>query len=61
MERHNAYNAQFWIYEEQKYGTWEDSQIFYRKQDRREARLRDTSFALSTEGQAFRRRMVDEG
>ena len=60
MEKHNAYNAQFWIYEEQKYGTWEDTQNFYRKQDEKEAQLRATSFSQSPEGRAFRRHLVDE-
>ena len=60
MNRHNAYNAKFWIYEEQRYGTWEDSQKFYRKQDKKEARLRASSFAQSKEGRTFRRHLVAE-
>ena len=30
---HNIYNAKFWIYEEKRFGTWEESQKFYRKLD----------------------------
>ena len=33
MQRHSAYNAKFWIFEEKRYGTWEESQEFYRKLD----------------------------
>ena len=40
MNRHSAYNAKFWIYEEQRFGTWEESQEFYRQQDRKEKALR---------------------
>ena len=60
MNRHNAYNAKFWIYEEKRYGTWEDSQEFYRKQDKKEARLRASSFAQSKEGRTFRGHLVAE-
>ena len=60
MNKHNVYNAQFWIYEEKRYGTWEDSQEFYRKQDKKEARLRASSFAQSKEGRAFRGHLVAE-
>ena len=60
MNRHNAYNAKFWIYEEKRYGTWEESQEFYRKQDKKEARLRASSFAQSKEGRTFRGHLVAE-
>ena len=60
MNRHKAYNAKFWIYEEKRYGTWEESQEFYRKQDKKEARLCASSFAQSKEGRTFRRHLVDE-
>ena len=60
MNRHNAYNAKFWIYEEKRYGTWEESQEFYRKQDKKEARLRASSFSQSKEGRTFRGHLVAE-
>ena len=58
MSRHGAYNAKFWIYEEQRFGTWEESQEFYRQQDRKEKALRTSSFLGSEEGRALRADLV---
>ena len=58
MNRHSAYNAKFWIYEEQRFGTWEESQEFYRQQDRKEKALRASSFLGSEEGRALRADLV---
>lgn len=51
MERYSGYNAKFWIFEEKRFGTWEESQEFYSRQAEEEKRIRATSFAnsLSTE------------
>ena len=35
-ENNNIYNAKFWIYEEKRFGTWKESQEFYRKLDEKE-------------------------
>ena len=43
MERYNGYNAKFWIFEEKRYATWEESQAFYSEQAKEEARVRATS------------------
>ena len=64
MQRYSGYNAKFWIFEEQRYGTWEESQEFYSRQAEEEKRIRATSFAnsLSTEElAAVRDRLVAEG
>ena len=64
MNRHKAYNAKFWIYEEQRYGTWEESQDFYKNQHKQEERIRAASVAnqLSpAELRAVRDRLVAEG
>ena len=64
MNRHSAYNAKFWIFEEKRYGTWEESQEFYRNQEKEQKRVRATSVAnsLSTEElAAVRDRLVAEG
>tara|TARA_A100001015_G_scaffold181179_1_gene201659 strand:- start:680 stop:967 length:288 start_codon:yes stop_codon:yes gene_type:complete len=64
MERYSGYNAKFWIFEEQRYGTWEESQEFYSRQAEEEKRIRARSFAnsLSTEElAAVRDRLVAEG
>lgn len=64
MNRHSAYNAKFWIYEEQRYGTWEESQEFYKNQHKQEERIRAASVAnqLSpAELRAVRDRLVAEG
>ena len=64
MQRHSAYNAKFWIFEEKRYGTWEESQEFYRNQDKEQKRIRAASVAnsLSTEElAAVRDRLVAEG
>ena len=58
MSRHSAYNAKFWIYEEQRYGTWEESQIFYKKQAEKERRIRAASFLSTEEGRALRADLV---
>ena len=58
MNRHSAYNAKFWIYEEQRYGTWEESQIFYKKQAEKERRIRAASFLSTEEGRALRADLV---
>jgi len=44
MNRYGGYNAKFWIFEEKRYGTWEESQEFYRKQDEEQKRIRTASF-----------------
>jgi len=44
MNRYKGYNAKFWIFEEKRYGTWEESQEFYRKQDEEQKRIRTASF-----------------
>ena len=59
MNKHNVYNAKFWIYEEQRYGTWDESKTFYGKQAEKDRRLRATSFADTKEGQAFRKYLVE--
>lgn len=64
MQRHSAYNAKFWIFEEKRYGTWEESQEFYRNQEKEQKRVRAASVAnsLSTEElAAVRDRLVAEG
>lgn len=64
MQRHSAYNAKFWIFEEKRYGTWEESQEFYRNKDKEQKRIRAASVAnsLSTEElAAVRDRLVAEG
>ena len=64
MQRYQGYNAKFWIFEEKRFGTWEESQEFYRKQHEEEKRIRATSVAnsLSTEElAAVRDRLVAEG
>ena len=33
MNTPNIYKAKFWIFEEKRYGTWEESQEFYRSLD----------------------------
>ena len=58
MQRHSAYNAKFWIYEEQRFGTWEESQEFYREQDKKERLLRASSFLSTEEGRALRADLV---
>ena len=58
MNRHSVYNAKFWIYEEQRYGTWEESQIFYKKQAEKERRIRAASFLSTEEGRALRADLV---
>ena len=58
MNRHSAYNAKFWIYEEQRYGTWEESQIFYKKQAEKDRRVRAASFLSTEEGRALRADLV---
>ena len=58
MNRHSAYNAKFWIYEEQRFGTWEESQEFYRQQDRKEKALRASSFLSTEEGRTLRADLV---
>ena len=61
---HNAYEGKFWIYEEKRFGTWEESQEFYRKQHEEEKRIRATSVANSLskeELSAVRDRLVAEG
>ena len=58
MNRHSAYNAKFWIYEEQRFGTWEESQEFYRQQDKKERLLRASSFLSTEEGRALRADLV---
>ena len=58
MNRHSAYNAKFWIYEEQRFGTWEESQEFYRQQDKKEKALRASSFLSTEEGRALRADLV---
>ena len=64
MNRHSAYNAKFWIYEEKRFGTWEESQNFYKQQYEKEKLLRAASVAnsLSTEElAAVLDRLVAEG
>ena len=64
MSRHSGYNAKFWIFEEKRYGTWEESQEFYRNKDKEQKRIRAASVAnsLSTEElAAVRDRLVAEG
>ena len=58
MNRHSAYNAKFWIYEEQRFGTWEESQEFYRQQDKKERLLRASSFLSTEEGRTLRADLV---
>ena len=58
MNRHSAYNAKFWIYEEQRYGTWEESQAFYKKQSEKDRRIRAASFLSTEEGRALRADLV---
>ena len=58
MNRHSAYNAKFWIYEEKRFGTWEESQEFYRQQDKKERLLRASSFLSTEEGRALRADLV---
>ena len=58
MNRHSAYNAKFWIYEEQRYGTWEESQDFYKKQAEKDRRVRAASFLSTEEGRALRADLV---
>ena len=58
MNRHKAYNAKFWIYEEQRFGTWEESQEFYRQQDKKERLLRASSFLSTEEGRTLRADLV---
>ena len=58
MNRHSAYNAKFWIYEEQRFGTWEESQEFYRQQDKKERALRASSFLSTEEGRTLRADLV---
>ena len=67
---HNIYNAKVWIYEEQKYGTWEESQEFYRKLDEEkrvqttEAYIRQHLSSRPSSGTPawsdLRRRLVDD-
>ena len=59
MNKHNIYKAKFWIYEEQRYGTWDESKTFYGKQAEKDGRLRATSFADTKEGRAFRKYLVE--
>ena len=64
MNRHSAYNAKFWIYEEKRFGTWEESQNFYKRQYEKEKLLRAASVANSLsaeELEAVRDRLVAEG
>ena len=58
MSRHSAYSAKFWIYEEQRFGTWEESQTFYKKQFEKERRIRAASFLSTEEGRALRADLV---
>ena len=58
MNRHSAYNAKFWIYEEKRFGTWEESQEFYRQQDKKERLLRASSFLSTEEGRTLRADLV---
>jgi hypothetical protein len=64
MNRHSAYNAKFWIYEEKRFGTWEESQNFYKRQYEKEKLLRAASVANSLSAEelaAVRDRLVAEG
>ena len=64
MQRYQGYNAKFWIFEEKRFGTWEESQEFYRKQHEKEKLLRAASVANSLsaeELEAVRDRLVAEG
>ena len=58
MSRHGAYSAKFWIYEEKRFGTWEESQEFYRQQDKKEKALRASSFLGTEEGRLLRADLV---
>ena len=61
MERYSGYNAKFWIFEEKRYATWEESQAFYSEQAKEEARVRATSLIdnlTNEERLAFRDRLV---
>jgi hypothetical protein len=61
MERYSGYNAKFWIFEEKRYATWEESQAFYSEQAKEEARVRATSLIDNLtyeEKLAFRDRLV---
>jgi hypothetical protein len=58
MSRHGAYSAKFWIYEEKRFGTWEESQEFYRQQDKKERLLRASSFLSTEEGRTLRADLV---
>ena len=58
MNKHNIYNAKFWIYEEQRYGTWDESKTFYKKQAEKDRRVRAASFLSTEEGRALRADLV---
>ena len=59
MNKHNIYKAKFWIYEEQRYGTWDESKTFYKKQAEKDGRVCAASFANTKEGRAFRKYLVE--
>lgn len=59
MNKHNIYKAKFWIYEEQRYGTWDESKAFYEKQTEEDGRVCAASFANTKEGRAFRKYLVE--
>ena len=64
MNTPNIYKAKFWIFEEKRYGTWEESQEFYRNQDKEQKRIRAASVANSLSREelaAVRDRLVAEG
>jgi|TARA_R110002110_G_scaffold42549_5_gene133384 hypothetical protein len=60
LENYKAhYDAQFWIYEEQKFGTWKESQAFYTEQAKKRGVLRAMQTLQSPEGKWLRKSMVE--